>query len=153
LAHLKRLYGESNDWFIAMASYNAGAARLKEVIENQNTRDFFDMYLPEETERYVFRIIVLKEIILNRGRYGIDISEQELYKPLMLTDVTLETEREIHSNMLAQAMEVSYRTFRINNLHIRKYKMPKGSYRINIPVEKRSLFIKNLKNCDYIRIF
>jgi soluble lytic murein transglycosylase-like protein len=153
LTHLKRLYGESNDWFIAMASYNAGAARLKEVIENQNTRDFFDMFLPEETERYVFRIIVLKEIILNRGRYGIDISEQELYKPLMLTDVTLETEREIHSNILAQAMEVSYRTFRINNLHIRKYKMPKGSYRINIPVEKRSLFIKNLKTCDYIRVF
>ena len=153
LTHLKRLYGEFNDWFIAMAAYNAGPARLKEVIENQNTRDFFDMYLPEETERYLFRIIALKEIILNRGRYGIDISEQELYKPLMLTDVTLETEREIHSNILAQAMEVSYRTFRINNLHIRKYKIPKGSYRINIPVEKRSLFIKNLKNCDYIKIF
>ena len=65
-----------------MAAYNAGAARLKEVIDNQNTRDFFDMYLPEETERYVFRIVALKEIILNKERYGIDISEQELYKPL-----------------------------------------------------------------------
>jgi membrane-bound lytic murein transglycosylase D len=153
LTHLKRLYGEFNDWFIAMAAYNAGPARLKEVIENQNTRDFFDMYLPEETERYLFRIIALKETILNMGRYGIDISEQEFYKPLMLTEVTLETEREIHSNILAQAMEVSYRTFRINNLHIRKYKIPKGLYRINIPVEKRSLFIKNLKNYDYIKVF
>ena len=140
LTHLKRLYGEFNDWLIAMAAYNAGAARLKEVIENQNTRDFFDMYLPEETERYLFRIIALKEIILNRERYGINISEQELYKPLLLTEVTLETEREIHSNILAQAMEVSYRTFRINNLHIRKYKIPKGSYRINIPVEKKEPF-------------
>lgn len=153
LTHLKRLYGEFNDWLIAMASYNAGAARLKEVIENQNTRDFFDMYLPEETERYVFRIVALKEIILNKERYGIDISEQELYKPLLLTEVILETEREIHSNILAQAMEVSYRTFRINNLHIRKYRMPKGPYRINIPVEKKNLFIKNLKNYDYIRVF
>jgi membrane-bound lytic murein transglycosylase D len=153
LIHLKRLYGEFNDWLIAMAAYNAGTARLKEVIENQNTRDFFDMYLPEETERYLFRIVVLKEIILNSERYGINIGEQELYKPLMITEVTLETEREIHSNILAQAMEVSYRTFRINNLHIRKYKIPKGSYRINIPVEKKSLFIKNLKNCDYIRVF
>ena len=50
-------------------------------------------------------------------------------------------------------MEVSYRIFRINNLHIRKYRMPKGSYRINIPVEKKSLFIKNLKNCDYIKVY
>jgi hypothetical protein len=153
LIHLKRLYGEFNDWLIAMAAYNAGPARLKEVIDNQNTKDFFDMYLPEETERYVFRIVALKEIILNKERYGIDMSEQELYKPLLLTEVTLETEREIHSNILAQAMEVSYRTFRLNNLHIRKYRIPKGSYRINVPTEKKSLFIKNLKSCDYIRVF
>jgi membrane-bound lytic murein transglycosylase D len=153
LIHLKRLYGEFNDWLIAMAAYNAGAARLREVIENQNTKDFFDMYFVEETERYLFRIIALKEIISNSERYGINIVEQELYKPLMITEATLETEKEIHSNILAQAMEVSYRTFRINNLHIRKYKMPKGSYRINIPVEKKNLFIKNLKSYDYIRVY
>ena len=153
LTHLKRLYGEFNDWLIAMAAYNAGAARLREVIENQNTRDFFDMYLAEETERYVFRIAALKEIILNRERYGININEQELYKPLLLTEVVLETEKEIHSNILAHAMEVSYRTFRINNLHIRKYRIPKGTYRINIPIEKKNLFIKNLKAHDYIRVF
>jgi len=153
LTHLKRLYGEFNDWLIAMAAYNAGAARLKEAIENQNTKDLFDLYLVEETERYVFRIIALKEIILNRERYGVNINEQELYKPLILTEVTLETAREIHSNILAQAMEVSYRTFRINNLHIRKYRMPKGTYRINVPVEKKSLFIMNLKNHEYIRVF
>ncbi len=153
LTHLKRLYGEFNDWLIAMAAYNAGPARLREVIENQNTKDFFDMYFVEETERYLFRIVALKEIILNSERYGINIGAQELYKPLLITEVTLETEREIHSNILAQAMEVSYRTFRLNNLHIRKYKIPKGSYRINIPVEKKSLFIKNLKNCDYIKVF
>lgn len=152
LTHLKRLYGEFNDWLIAMAAYNAGPARLREVIDNQNTRDFFDMYLPEETERYLFRIVALKEIILNSERYGININEQELYKPLMLTEVALETEREIHSNILAQAMEVSYRTFRINNLHIRKYRIPRGTYRINVPVEKKNLFIKNLKSCDYIKV-
>lgn len=153
LTHLKRLYGEFNDWLIAMAAYNAGPARLREVIENQNTKDFFDMYFVEETERYLFRIVALKEIILNSERYGINIGAQELYKPLLITEVTLETEREIHSNILAQAMEVSYRTFRLNNLHIRKYKIPKGSYRINIPVEKKSLFIKNLKIFDYIKVF
>jgi hypothetical protein len=153
LTHLKKLSIEFSDWLIAMAAYNAGTARLKEVIDNQNTRDFFDMYLPEETERYVFRIVALKEIISNSDRYGINIGEQELYKPLLLTEVVLETEKEIHSSILAQAMEVSYRTFRINNLHIRKYKMPKGTYRINIPVEKKGLFVKNLRNYDYIKVF
>ena len=150
LSHLKRLNGEFNDWLIAMAAYNAGAARLREAIENQNTKDFFDLYLPEETERYIFRIVALKEIISNSERYGINISEQELYKPLMLTEVTLETDREIHSNILAQAMEVSYRTFRMNNLHIRKYRMLKGVYRINVPTEKKDLFLKHLKLYSYI---
>ena len=152
LTHLKRLSAEFNDWLIAMAAYNAGEARLKEVIDNQSTKDLFDMYLPEETERYVFRIIALKEIISNNERYGINITEQELYKPLMLTEVTLETDREIHSNILAQAMEVSYRIFRINNLHIRKYKIPKGVYRINVPAEKKDVFLKHLKLYSYITV-
>ena len=153
LTHLKKLYGEFNDWFLAMAAYNAGAGRVREAIENQNTRDFLDMYLPEETERYLFRIVALKEIILNKERYGITIEDREMYKPLMLTEVVLETDREIQSSALAQAMEVPYRTFRINNLHIKKYRMPRGTYRINVPVEKKVLFLKNLKGYDYIRAF
>ncbi len=152
LAHLKRLYDEFNDWFIAMAAYNAGAARLREAIENQNTNDFFDLYLPEETERYVFRIMALKEIISNRDRYGIKIDDKELYKPVNLQEVTLEVDKEIHSNILAKAMEVSYRTFRLYNLHIRKYKMLKGVYRINVPAEKKDLFLRHLKPYGYIAV-
>lgn len=152
LAHLKRLHGIFNDWLIAMAAYNAGAGRLKEAIENQNSKDFLDLYLPEETERYVFRVMAMKEIISNKERYGISIDDKELYKPIMLAEITLETEKEFHSNTLARAMEISYRTFRTYNLHIRKYKLPKGSYRINVPLEKKDLFIKNLKNHDFIAI-
>jgi hypothetical protein len=153
LNHLKRLNGEFNDWFLAMAAYNAGAARVKEAIENQNTRDFFDLFLPEETERYLFRIVVLKEIISNRDRYGIAIAEQELYKPVMLAEITIETDREIHSNILAQAMEVSYRTFRMNNLQIRKYKMPRGVYRISVPAEKKDVFLKRIRSYSYITVY
>lgn len=153
LSHLKKLNGEFNDWFLAMAAYNAGAGRLREAVENQNTRDFFDMLLPEETERYLFRIIVLKEIISNRERYGITIKEKELYKPVMLAEVTLETDREIHSNMLAQAMEVSYRTFRMHNLQIRKYKMPRGIYHISVPAEKKDVFLKHMKDYSYITVY
>ncbi len=152
LMHLKRLHGTFNDWFLAMAAYNAGAGRLKEAIENQNSRDFLDLYLPEETERYVFRIMAMKEIISNKERYGVRIDDKELYKPITLTEITLEIEKEIHSNTLAKAMEVPYRTFRTYNLQIRKYRIPKGSYRINVPVEKKDLFIKNLQNHECIAI-
>ncbi len=152
LAHLKKLYGEFGDWLIAMAAYNAGAARLREVIENQDTRNFFDMYLNEETERYIFRIMALKEIIENRERYGLKIDERELYRPVAVSEVTVETSREIHASVFAKCMDVSYRTFRECNLHLRRYRLPKGTYLINVPVEKRAVFVRKLKDNPYISI-
>lgn len=152
LTHLKRLHGDFNDWFLAMAAYNAGPGRVREVIENQGTRDFFDMYLPEETERYVFRVLAIKEIVSNRERYGIRIDDKELYRPLVLSEVTIEAGREFHSNILSKAMDVSYRTFRMNNLHLRRYRLPKGTYRINVPSEKKDSFLKKLKSYDHITV-
>ncbi len=152
LTHLKKLYGEFGDWLIAMAAYNAGPARLKEAMEHQGTRDFLDLYLPEETERYIFRILAIKEIIMNRERYGIRIDEKELYKPLALSEITFETDREIHTSVLAKAMDLPYRTFRTYNLQIRKYRLPKGTYRVNVPVEKKEIFLKRLKGYEYIEV-
>jgi len=65
----------------------------------------------------------------------------------------METDREIHSNILAQAMEVSYRTFRMNNLQIRKYKIPKGIYRITVPAEKKDVFLKRIKSYNFIKVY
>lgn len=151
LAHLKRLNAQLNDWLLAMAAYNAGPGRVREVIDNQQTRDFFDMYLPEETERYVFRILALKEIIANKERYGFRIDDKELYRPALLSEVVIEASREFDSSILAKAMDVSYRTYRSNNLQLRKYKLPKGVYRVNVPAEKKDSFIKKMKSYNYIQ--
>ncbi len=152
LTHLKRLHGEFNDWLLAMAAYNSGPGRVREVIENQGTRDFFEMYLPEETERYIFRVLAIKEIVSNRERYGIRINSKELYRPLVLSEVTVEASRDFHSSILPKAMDMSYRAFKMNNLHIRRYRLPRGTYRINVPSEKRDPFIKKLKAYDYITV-
>ena len=152
LTHLKRLHGEFGDWFIAMAAYNAGPNRLKEAIENQGTRDFFDLYLPEETERYIFRIMAVKEIVSNREKYGIILTEKELYKPITLTEVTIEAVREVPVLAIAKYADLSYKAFRDLNLHLRKYRLPKGIYNINLPIEKRDLFMKKVKDSAYILI-
>ncbi len=152
LTHLKRLNAEFNDWLLAMSGYNAGPGRVREAIENQATRDFFDMYLPEETERYIFRVLALKEIVANRERYGIRIDDKDLYRPVILSEVTIEVSREFHSYILAKAMDGPYRTFRINNLHLKRYNLPKGVYRVNVPVEKKDMFIRRMKGYDYIEV-
>jgi len=135
-----------------MAAYNAGAQRLKDAIANQGTRDFFELYLPEETERYLFRIMALKEIITNREKYGIVIYDRELYKPVTLAEVTIEIVRETPTSVLSKAMDLPYRTFRENNLHIRKYKLPPGTYHVSMPVEKKDVFLKRLQGQDSVRV-
>jgi len=152
LTHLKRLHGEFGDWFIAMAAYNAGASRLKEAIENQDTRDFLDLYLPEETERYIFRILAIKEIISNREKYGFLLTEKELYSPIMITEITLEAIREVPVLAIAKYADLSYKSFRDLNIHLRKYRLPKGIYNVNIPYEKRDTFVKRIKESPYVTL-
>jgi hypothetical protein len=152
LIHLKKLHEQFGDWFIVMAAYNAGSGRLKEAIENQNTKDFFELYLPEETERYIFRIIAIKEIVSNREKYGLKIDEMALYKPVAIAEMSLEIGREIQVTILSKCMDVPFKTFKDYNLHIRKYKLPKGIYSINVPYEKKEVFLKRLKEYPYINI-
>ena len=152
LAYLKKLHDEFGDWFIAMAAYNAGEIRLREAIANQNTTDFFDLYLPEETERYVFRIAAVKEIIGNPGKYGLPIERNDYYRPYEVTEVTLELDRETATAQLAQAMDLPYKAFRQYNLHLRKYRLPRGTYHLYVPTEKKETFLKNIRNCPGVTL-
>lgn len=152
LAHLRRLNNEFNDWLISMAAYNAGAGRLREAIQNQETSDFFDLYLPEETERYIFRILAIKQIIADRDKLGIHVDERTFYKPLVLTEVTVSVDQETHITAFAKCMELPYRSFRMLNLHFRRYRLPRGIYTVNVPSEKRDLFIRKLRNYPSVSI-
>lgn len=152
LAYLNKLHGEFGDWFVAMAAYNAGEARLREAIANQNTRDFFELFLPEETDRYVFRIAAIKEILGNPRVYGLPIEKKDYYRPFAVAEVSLEIEKETHTSLLAQAMDLPYKTFREYNLHIRKYVLPRGVYHLYVPFEKKEAFLKGIKTCPNVAL-
>lgn len=146
LLYLQRLKEEFKDWFLAASAYNAGEKRVRDAIQNQNFRDFFDLYLPEETERYIFRILAIKEIIENKEKYGIRFDQEEMYGEVSVDSITINVEKELHTASLAQWMELPYRQFRYLNLHLRRYVLPKGKYTIYFPREKRAIFLKNLKS-------
>jgi len=152
LSYLKKLNDEFGDWLLAMAAYNSGEGRIREAISNQNTRDFFEMYLPEETDRYVYRIAATKEIISNPKKYGLAIDPKDAYKPFTVTEFTLDVKRDVHTGVLAQAMDVSYRAFRELNLHLRKYTLPKGVYYLIVPSEKTNIFLRRIKENPNIAI-
>ncbi len=146
LSYLKRLNDEFGDWLLVMAAYNCGEARIRDAIANQMSRNFFDLYLPEETERYIYRVASMKEIITNAKKYGLTIDQKDLYKPFAVTEYLMEVKQDMHSAALAQAMDVSYKTFRELNLHLRKYILAKGVYPIYVPTEKKELFLRRIKD-------
>ena len=145
LTYLKKLNDEFGDWLLVMAAYNCGEGRIREAIANQASRDFFDLYLPEETDRYIYRIASIKEIITNTKKYGLTIDQKDFYRPFVVTEYLLEVKHDTHTSLLAQAMDMSYKTFRELNLHLRKYNLPKGVYYLYVPSEKKDIFLRRIR--------
>lgn len=78
--YLKRAYSKFGNWTLVAASYNRGMSGLDRAIQKQKVDSYYDLFLNEETARYVFRIIAIKEIIENPERYGFKIDPQHLYQ-------------------------------------------------------------------------
>lgn len=82
MKYLKDAYARTNSWTLSAAGYNMGVGGINKAMKfHVNAEDYFDLYLNSETSRYVFRIVIIKEIMSNPEKYGFDISENELYKP------------------------------------------------------------------------
>jgi len=75
--YLKKAKERFGSWTMAAAAYNGGMAGLNRQIERQGQTDYYDLLLNEETSRYVFRIVALKEIMENPKKYGSQYSDKD----------------------------------------------------------------------------
>ena len=64
------------DWTSAAAAYNAGNAGIGRRMEEQQVDSYYDLLLGEETGRYIFRVVALKEIFTNAKKYGFNFNEK-----------------------------------------------------------------------------
>lgn len=78
-SYLKRAYKKFGNWTSVAASYNRGMGGIERAFENQSVDSYYDLYLVDETARYVFRIIACKEIIEHPARYGFNVKDRHLY--------------------------------------------------------------------------
>ncbi|MDR1739553.1 MAG: lytic transglycosylase domain-containing protein [Bacteroidales bacterium] len=85
--YLKDSYEIYGDWSIVAASYNGGRERMTRQLEIQKTFSFYDMFLNEETRRYVYRIIAAKEVISNPRKYGFILRKQDFYHTVRVKEV------------------------------------------------------------------
>lgn len=79
--YLKRAYAHYGKWALAAASYNLGQGGVDKQLGRQKQDNYFDLLLNDETARYVYRILAMKEIIGNPERYGFHVREKDLYAP------------------------------------------------------------------------
>ena len=78
-------------WTLAAASYNAGMSRIASELERQSVSDYYDLLLGEETGRYLFRIVALKEIMSHPKKYGFNFEDKDLYDYAPTYDIEIDT--------------------------------------------------------------
>ena len=89
--YLKDAYAKYQDWIAVAASYNAGQARISTQFEKQQVDDMLDLYLVEETARYVYRIIAAKIMFSNPSAFCFRLRTKDLYMPIPYKEVSVNT--------------------------------------------------------------
>lgn len=148
--YLKGVYKKYGNWESAAASYNGGPGRISSELNSQQTESAFDLWLVEETSRYMFRILAMKKLMEKPADYGYILSADQLYQPLEYRIVEVDTPV---SDWQSWAKEngTDYMTLRDHNPWIRAKSLANKTgktYRIKIPTEK-SMHRSTIKNKTY----
>jgi hypothetical protein len=122
-------------WTLAAAAYNAGNAGVNRQQDRQETEVYYDLLLNNETARYVFRILALKEILEKPVAYGFNVSPEHYYKNVPVTKVKVDYAVD---DLVAFAKEknISYKVLKIHNPWLREANLNNESgktYYFSIP--------------------
>lgn len=77
--YLNKAYQKFDNWTLAAASYNMGKAGLERRLTDQKVNSYYDLLLNQETGRYVYRILAVKEIISSPNKYGFYLDNDDYY--------------------------------------------------------------------------
>lgn len=134
--YLKDARKDFDTWLLAAASYNVGKGRLSSRMKEQGESKYFDLYLNEETSRYILRIMAIKEVLSHPKKYGFHLDEEDLYQPIP-------PHKEIQVNTaiadwaaFAKKHNTTYRMLKIYNPWLRSTSLTnkyKKTYYIKVP--------------------
>jgi membrane-bound lytic murein transglycosylase D len=134
LLNAKERFGS---WTLAAAAYNAGKAGVKKQQERQKVTNYYDLLLGEETGRYVFRILAIKEILSDPENYGFQIDSNDYYKKIPTFEIELDTAVSDFADF-AKRFNINYKILKIHNPWLREAFLNNASrknYAIELPKE------------------
>ena len=133
IAYFKELYDLLGAWTLSAAAYNMGEQGLQSEILAQKTDNYYHLYLPLETQRYVLRIISAKMILSEPDTYGFRYAREDLYPPLQFDRLKLTCFQETPISIIAQAANTHFKVIKDLNPELRGHFLAAGSHWVLIP--------------------
>lgn len=143
-------YLKYGNWTLTAASYNAGQGRITKEIERQKMKDFYELYLNQETSRYIFRILAMKLIYEDPTTYGFYLRKRDLYPVIPTKSVEVNSSV---TDLITFAVDnnVNYRILKEFNPWLRtdKLTITNGKkYQVQIPEKGYTSYSKLLKKLE-----
>lgn len=146
IRYFKKLHDDFESWTLAAAAYNMGEAGLMAEVMEQQTDDYYALYLPLETQRFLFRILSIKAIMEAPEKYGFDLKPEDYYPPLEFDKIRLKIKKDLSIQTVARAANTRFKVIKDLNPEIRGYYIPSGTRTILIPKGASKGFYKRLRH-------
>ncbi|HEX3352626.1 MAG TPA: transglycosylase SLT domain-containing protein [Terriglobales bacterium] len=140
--HLKDLYNQFGDWYLAMAAYNSGPGSVQSAVKRTGYADFWELYkrnvLPKETRNYVPIILAVTIMAKNPAQYGLDDIVPEQPVPYD----TVKIDYSVDLRLVAQCLDVPPATLQDLNPSLLRLTTPKDQvFELHLPVGTREKYV------------
>lgn len=135
LVYLKDLFNRFGSWSLSLAAYNMGEEGLTAEILEQGVTDYYRLYLPLETQRFIFRILAIKRIIEAPQQYGFALSHNDFYSPRLFSSERIDALADLPLRLIADASGTDFKAIKDLNPELRGHYLAAGTRMVNIPAD------------------
>ena len=133
MTYFSELYEHFGSWSLAVAAFNMGEEGLKSEILAQGIRSFYRLYLPLETQRYLFRVLSAKLILTQPEQFGFFLKKEDYYSPLVFITRELTCYEDTSLTVVAQAAGTDFKRIKDLNPELRGYYLSAGTHILALP--------------------
>lgn len=133
--YFNKAYERFGNWTLVAAAFNRGTTGIQRQLDLQMVDSYYDLFINQETSRYVFRILALKEIMSDPTKYGFNIPKDARY-PMIKTKSVNVNENIDNLYQFAKDQGINYKLLKLHNpwLQSDKLEVKTGkTYQIAIP--------------------
>jgi membrane-bound lytic murein transglycosylase D len=139
--HLRDLYGQFGDWYLAMAAYNSGPGTVQAAVKRTGYADFWELYrrnvLPKETRNYVPIILAVTLMTKNLSHYGFD--DVSMDRPAAFD--TVKINYPVDLRLVADCVDATSQQLQQLNPSLLRLSTPKdGAFELHLPAGSKQQY-------------